>query len=487
MILSLIVFLLLAGIAAWYSESYHPQAPRWVAAISLGLAWLPLLPVLFSLDLNSNQLWLVDEVHQWIPRFNINAHLALDGLSLLLVLLTLAMGLVAVLSAWKEIQKQAGFFYLNILWTLAGVVGVFCALDLFLFFVCWEVMLVPMYLLIALWGYENRQYAALKFFLFTQAGGLLILLSISALVLLNYQQSGQLSFDYMDLLNHSLSSRAAFWIMLGFLIGFAIKLPIIPFHTWLPDAHTQAPTAASVILAAVLLKTGGYGLIRFVIPLFPGAVQTVAPYVMAVAALSVIYGALMAFSQQDLKRVVAYSSVSHMGFVLLGCFALTTQAWQGAVMQMLAHGVSTSALFALVGAIQYRYHTRDLNELGGLWHALPKLSAVGLFFVVASLGMPGLGNFVAEFLVLVGSFRTYPWLTALAASGLILAAVYSLRIAQKTFFGTLKLPAAVDFDRRETAMMLSMALLLIVMGLHPQPLLDLAQQTLDHFSMGVQP
>jgi NADH-quinone oxidoreductase subunit M len=487
MILSLIVFLLLAGIAAWYSESYHPQAPRWVAAISLGLAWLPLLPVLFSLDLNSNQLWLVDEVHQWIPRFNINAHLALDGLSLLLVLLTLAMGLVAVLSAWKEIQKQAGFFYLNILWTLAGVVGVFCALDLFLFFVCWEVMLVPMYLLIALWGYENRQYAALKFFLFTQAGGLLILLSISALVLLNYQQSSQLSFDYMDLLNHSLSSRAAFWIMLGFLIGFAIKLPIIPFHTWLPDAHTQAPTAASVILAAVLLKTGGYGLIRFVIPLFPGAVQTVAPYVMAVAALSVIYGALMAFSQQDLKRVVAYSSVSHMGFVLLGCFALTTQAWQGAVMQMLAHGVSTSALFALVGAIQYRYHTRDLNELGGLWQALPKLSAVGLFFVVASLGMPGLGNFVAEFLVLVGSFRTYPWLTALAASGLILAAVYSLMIAQKTFFGTLKLPAAVDFDRRETAMMLSMALLLIVMGLHPQPLLDLAQQTLDHFSMGVQP
>ncbi len=487
MILSLIVFLLLAGIAAWYSESYHPQAPRWIAAISLGLAWLPLLPVLISLDLNSNQLWLVDEVYEWIPRFNINAHFALDGLSLLLVLLTLAMGLVAVLSAWKEIQKQTGFFYLNILWTLAGVVGVFCALDLFLFFVCWEVMLVPMYLLIALWGYENRQYAALKFFLFTQAGGLLILLSISALVLLNYQQSGQLRFDYMDLLNHSLSSRAAFWIMLGFLIGFAIKLPIIPFHTWLPDAHTQAPTAASVILAAVLLKTGGYGLIRFVIPLFPGAVQTVAPYVMTVAALSIIYGALMAFSQQDLKRVVAYSSVSHMGFVLLGCFALTTQAWQGAVMQMLAHGVSTSALFALVGAIQYRYHTRDLNELGGLWQALPKLSAVGLFFVVASLGMPGLGNFVAEFLVLVGSFRSYPWLTALAASGLILAAVYSLMIAQKTFFGTLKLPAAVDFDRRETAMMLSMALLLIVMGLHPQPLLDLAQQTLDNFSMGVQP
>ena len=392
------------------------------------------------------------------------------------------MGLIAVLSAWKEIQKQPGFFYFNILWTLAGVVGVFCALDLFLFFVFWEVMLVPMYLLIAIWGYENRQYAALKFFLFTQAGGLLILLSISGLVLLHYQQSGVLSFDYMDLLNHSLSKKAAFWVMLGFVIGFAIKLPVIPFHNWLPDAHTQAPTAASVILAAVLLKTGGYGLIRFVIPMFPDGVQTLAPYAMAVAAASVIYGAIMAFSQQDLKRVVAYSSVSHMGFVLLGCFALTTQAWQGAVMQMLAHGVSTSALFALVGAIQYRYHTRDLNELGGLWQTLPKLSAIGLFFVVASLGMPGLGNFVAEFLVLVGSFQTYPWLTALAASGLILAAVYSLMIAQRTFFGSLKLGTAADFDSRETAMMLSMAFLLILMGLHPQPLLDIAEQTLVHTS-----
>jgi len=488
-LLGLILLLLLAGIAAWLSEAVHAQAPKWIAAISLCLAWIPFIPVMLSQehDQQNHAQWLLDERHAWIPRFHISAHLAVDGLSLLLVLLTLAMGLVAVLSAWKEIQKQPGFFYFNILWTLAGVIGVFCALDLFLFFVCWEVMLVPMYLLIAIWGYENRRYAALKFFLFTQGGGLLILISIIALVLLHYQDSGQLSFDYLDLLNHHLSERITFWIMLGFLIGFAVKLPSLPFHNWLPDAHTQAPTAASVILAAVLLKTGGYGFLRFVIPLFPEAVQTIAPYVMSIAALSVIYGALMAFSQQDLKRVVAYSSVSHMGFVLLGCFALTAQAWQGAVMQMLAHGISTSALFALVGAIQFRYHTRDLNQLGGLWQALPKLSAVGLFFVIASLGMPGLGNFVAEFLVLAGSFRTAPWLTALAASGLILAAIYALMIAQKTLFGALRLPVATDFDRRETAMMLSMVLLLIVMGLHPQPLLNLAQQTLDHFPMGVHP
>ena len=485
MLTSLIFFLTLAGIVAWLSEKINPQAPKWIAAVAMLIAWIPLLPLIGELNGATNQGWMVDEIYSWIPRFHINFHLALDGLSLLLIILTLATGLVSVLCAWKEIQVRTGFFYLNLLWTLAGVIGVFTALDLFLFFVFWEVMLVPMYMLIAIWGYENRHYSALKFFIFTQAGGLLMLLSIAALVLLNYHQSGQLSFDYLDLLKHHISPRAAFWIMLGFLIGFAIKLPVLPLHNWLPDAHTQAPTAASVILAAVLLKTGGYGILRFVLPLFPEAAHEVAPYAIAVATITIIYGALMAFSQQDLKRLVAYSSVSHMGFVLLACFALTAQAWQGAVMQMLAHGISTSALFALVGAIQYRYHTRDLAQLGGLWQTVPKLSAVGLFFVAASLGMPGLGNFVAEFLILVGSFKHYPLYTAFAASGLILGAIYSLAIAQKTFFGPLKLSQTFDFDTRETAMMLGMAFVLIAMGLHPQPIIDLAQQTLNQFPLPV--
>jgi len=478
---SLILILLATGLLAWLSESFSKSAPKWISAIGLVVAWLPLHPLLSGSDLGSHQGWLVDEIYPWIPRFNINIHLAIDGLSLLLVILTLSMGLIAVMAAWKEVKYRKGFFYLNLLWSIAGVIGVFCALDLFLLFVLWEVMLVPMYLLIAIWGYENRRYAAMKFFLFTQAGGLLMLLSIVALVLLHSQQSGQLSFDYIDLIKHQLSDTASFWVMLGFFIAFAIKLPIVPLHNWLPDAHTQAPTAVSVILAAVLLKTGGYGIIRFVLPMFPDASLEIAPYVLSIAGVSIIYGALMAFSQQDLKRLVAYSSVSHMGFVLLGCYAFNSQAWQGAVFQMLAHGVSTSALFALVGAIQFRYHTRDLNKLGGLWQTIPRLSAVGFFFVVASLGMPGLGNFVAEFLVLVGSFAKYPIYTIIAASGLILAAVYSLTIAQKTFFGPLKLEHVVDLDRREVVMMLSMVLLLFYMGLHPQPLLDLAQQTLDRF------
>jgi len=484
MLTELISILLIGAVLAWVGESLQFQLPKWIALATLLSAFYPLRQLLVELDTGSMQVWLVNESIEWIPRFNIRFHLALDGLSLLLVLLTLLMGLIAVLAAWKEISYKPGFFYFNLLCSLAGVIGVFCALDLFLFFVFWEVMLVPMYLLIAVWGYENRRYAAMKFFLFTQAGGLIMLLSICALVLLHYQNSGEITFNYFTLMQHQLTEPAAFWVMLGFFIAFVIKLPIVPFHNWLPDAHTEAPTAVSVILAAVLLKTGGYGLLRFVLPMFPDASVEIAPVVMAIAAISIIYGALMAFSQQDLKRLVAYSSVSHMGFVLLGCYAFTAQAWQGAVLQMLAHGVSTAALFALVGAIQYRYHTRDLAQLGGLWQSIPKLSGMLLFFVVASLGMPGLGNFVAEFLVLVGSFSNYPKVTIMAATGLILAAVYSLKIAHQTLFGTLKLKSSIDLDRREVLMMLSMVLLLLWLGLHPQPIIDLAQQSINQLSTG---
>jgi len=484
MLTELIAILLVGALLAWVSELISPHLAKWVALLSLLVALVPLRSLVILANHSGPQNWIVNESTVWISRFNISFHLALDGLSLLLVLLTFFMGFIALLSAWKEITYRCGFFYFNLLCSLAGVVGVFCALDLMLFFVFWEVMLVPMYLLIAIWGYENRRYAALKFFLFTQAGGLVMLLSICALVLLHYQSSGQISFDYQDLIHHQLSDTAAFWVMLGFFIAFVIKLPIVPFHTWLADAHTQAPTAVSVILAAVLLKTGGYGLLRFALPMFPAASIEIAPYVMVIAVISIIYGAIMAFAQQDLKRLVAYSSVSHMGFVLLGCYALTLQAWQGAILQMLAHGVSTAALFALVGAIQYRYHSRDLAALGGLWQVIPKLSAMLLFFVIASLGMPGLGNFVAEFLVLVGSFKTDPKITIAAASGLILAAIYSLRIAQQTLFGPLKLGKSFDLDGREISMMLSMVLLLLWMGLHPQPLLDIALQSVSQLPIG---
>jgi NADH-quinone oxidoreductase subunit M len=372
------------------------------------------------------------------------------------------------------------------------------AMDLFLFFVFWEVMLVPMYLLIAIWGYENRQYAAFKFFLFTQAGGLLMLLSLAGLVILHYQQTHILSFDYTVLVQNPITGDLAYWIAVGFTVAFIVKLPALPFHSWLPDAHTQAPTAASVILAAVLLKTGGYGLIRFVLPLFPDAAKAIAPLMMTIAGVGVVYGAMMAFMQKDLKRLIAYSSVSHMGFVLLGCFAMNIYALQGAVMQMLAHGISTSALFVLVGMIQYRFKTRDLDKLGGLWQQVPRLSAIGLFFGVASLGMPGLGNFVAEFLVLVGSFEKYPLHTVVAASGLILGAIYSLIIIYKTFFGpkgdavqgvevkgsevnSSEVKGATevaDTSTREATTLLVMVAILVYMGVHPQPFMDMVQSNL---------
>jgi len=476
----LIIIPLLGGVFSCYSERFSSDLPKKIALATLLIWWLPIIPLLNNMAFDVNALqtsqWLVNQSSNWIPIFNIRAHLALDGLSFLLIILTLLMGLVALSSAWHEITKRTGFFYLNLLWTLAGVIGVFLAIDLFLFFVFWEVMLVPMYFLISIWGHENRQYAALKFFIFTQAGGLLMLLSMCALIGLHYQQTGILTFNYIKLIQNPISGDLTFWIALGFTIAFLVKLPALPFHSWLPDAHTQAPTAASVILAAVLLKTGGYGIIRFVLPLFPQASIELAPFMMIIGAVGIIYGAMMAFVQTDLKRLVAYSSVSHMGFVLLGCFAFNIYALQGAIMQMLAHGISTSALFVLVGMIQHRYHTRDLNQLGGLWINLPKLSAFGLFFGIASLGMPGLGNFVAEFLILVGSFEQYPTITVIAASGLILAAVYSLLLIYKTFFGQIKRPydsKISDTNTKEWITLISMCFILIYLGLHPQPIFDL--------------
>jgi NADH-quinone oxidoreductase subunit M len=294
-------------------------------------------------------------------------------------------------------------------------------------------------------------------------------------------RTGQLSFSYFDLLGLNLDPRLGWWTMLGFFLAFTVKLPAFPFHTWLPDAHTQAPTAGSVLLAGILLKTGAYGLLRFCIPLFPDASLEFAPVAMGLGTAGVIYGAVLAFAQTDFKRLVAYSSVSHMGFVLLGLYAWNQLALQGAVMQMVAHGVSTAALFMLAGALQHRLHTRDMKRMGGLWHQAPRMGACAMFFAVASLGLPGLGNFVAEFLVLLGLFAVQPWLTAIAALGLITAAVYSLWMMQQAFQGTPDEQRAMpDFDRREMVTMAAMMIALLWLGLYPQPVLDLAQPVLEH-------
>jgi len=489
----LIGLLLCGGLLAWLAERIDVDLPRWVTLATIIIALLYLVSIVAALPREQFELvpdprdgasWLLHLKLQWLPRFGIAFELAMDGLSLLLVVLTLLLGLVAVSSSWSEINFKPGLFQANLLWTLAGVCGVFLAVDLFLFFLFWEVMLIPMYLLIAIWGHEKKDYAAMKFFIFTQASGLLMLLAIVVLAWQGLASSGQLSFSYFDLLGLDLDPRLGWWAMLGFFLAFTVKLPAFPFHTWLPDAHTQAPTAGSVLLAGILLKTGAYGLLRFCIPLFPEASAQFAPIAMALGAAGVIYGAILAFAQTDFKRLVAYSSVSHMGFVLLGLYAWNSLALQGAVMQMVAHGVSTAALFMLAGALQQRLHTRDMGRMGGLWQQVPRMGACALFFAVASLGLPGLGNFVAEFLVLLGLFAVQPWLTAVAALGLITAAVYALWMMQQAFQG--KPDDALqmdDFNRREMLAMSGMIIALVWLGLYPQPVLDLAQPVLDSLQL----
>ena len=485
----LLLILLAGGLIAWQSERLNTDLPRWISLGTILLALLYLLGVVSGLDPESftvvpnpgdGSSWLIHSKQEWIPRFGIGFELAMDGLSLLLVVLTLLLGFIAVASSWVEIDFKPGLFQANILWTLVGVTGVFLAMDLFLFFLFWEIMLIPMYLLIAIWGHENKAYAAMKFFIFTQVSGLLMLLSIMVLAWQGNVATGSYSFSYFDLLPLQLDGRLGFFVMLGFFLAFTVKLPAFPFHTWLPDAHTQAPTAGSVLLAGILLKTGAYGLLRFTIPLFPEASMAFAPIAMGLGAAGVIYGAVLAFAQSDFKRLVAYSSVSHMGFVLLGLYAWNSLALQGAVMQMVAHGVSTAALFMLAGALQHRLHTRDMHQMGGLWHNMPRMGACALFFAIASLGLPGLGNFVAEFLILLGLFAVNPWMTVIAALGLITAAIYSLWMMQLTFQGEPDPSRQLeDFGRREMFTMAGMVLALVWLGLYPQPVLDLAQPVLD--------
>lgn len=479
----LILIPFIGGLLCWQGERFGLGVPRWIALLSMllvfGLSCMLWLQGDYTLaGAAHHATWQEEFRADWIPRFGISFHLGLDGLSLLMVMLTGLLGMMAVACSWREIQRHVGFFMLNLLWNLGGVIGVFLALDMFLFFFFWEMMLVPMYFLIALWGHnapggKGRIYAANKFFIFTQASGLLLLLAILALVLVNNHQTGVVSFDYEVLLGTQMPLALEFVIMLGFFLAFAVKMPIVGVHSWLPDAHSQAPTAGSVDLAGVLLKTAAYGLLRFGLPLFPNASQVFAPVAITLGVIGIFYGAILACAQTDIKRLIAYTSISHMGFVVVGIYAGSELALQGVVMQMLAHGISAGALFILCGEIYERLHTRDIREMGGLWTRLALLPPIALFFMAASLGLPGLGNFVGEFMILMGSFPVFPILTILAAGGLILAAVYSLLLMQRAFYGPAKSSERMqDLSRRELAVMLSLMGILLFLGLYPQPVLN---------------
>lgn len=481
-LLWMIIILMAGGLLAWFSKKWHPELPRWIALFAVLADFI--LAVYLWLSLPAATLgaspWLLQLEVPWIPQWGVNFILALDGLSLLMLLLTFFLGILSVLVSWREIRTKSGFFHFNLLWVLAGITGVFLTMDLFLFYFFWEVMLIPMYFLIGIWGHANRTYAAFKFFLFTQASGLLMLLAILGLYFIHGSQTGNYTFNYFELLGTAFTPEAARLLMFGFLAAFLVKLPVVPFHSWLPDAHSEAPTAGSVILAGLLLKTGAYGLLRFVLPLFPTAAVEFAPWAMLLGAVGIIYGAILAFSQTDLKRLAAYTSVSHMGFVILGVFAFNEWALQGVVMQMIAHGLSTGALFIVAGFLYERLHTRDMEQMGGFWAKAPKLGVFALIFVMASLGLPGLGNFIAEFLTLVGSWQANNWLTVVATIGIVLATAYSLRIMQKVFYE----PAPSDhhlpdLSAREMLIAVPMIVLILWLGLYPQPVLDTAQPSIN--------
>ncbi len=467
-VLVLVAFLAAAGLLAWITGG---RVARAIAAVALGLA-LAFGAVVLAIAAPDSAWRSFDE--PWIPSLGIRLQFGVDGLSGILILLALVVGLLAVLVSWSEIRHRRGFFDFNLLVSLAGVVGVFGALDLVLFYVFWELMLVPMVLLIAVWGHEDRLRAALKFFVFTHAGSLFLLAAILALGAFYRAETGAWSFQLADLAGAAPTGYPGLVIMLGFFIGFAVKIPAVPFHTWLPDAHTQAPTAGSVVLAGLLLKAGAYGLIRFALPLFPEASIALAPIAMTLGVVGILYGAVLAFSQPDFKRLVAYTSISHMGFALLGIYAMTELALIGAVLLLVAHAFSTGGLFVVAGALEARLETRQLRRMGGLWASAPRLGAAALILVMASLGLPGLANFAAEFSIFFGAFGPAPWFVAAAAIGLILSALYGLRLLQGVFFGPPRWEGIADLSPREAAVLGVATVVLVVLGLYPIPVIDAA-------------
>jgi NADH-quinone oxidoreductase subunit M len=448
---------------------------RIAALIVTIAAFLVSLGVLFNFDADVSGFQLGTRA-EWIPEWGIGYITGIDGASLWLFLLTTFLMPLGVLASWS-IDRRIKSYFVFLLALETGMLGVFSSLDLFLFYLFWEVSLVPMYFLIGMWGYGRRIYAAMKFFLFTLAGSLLMLVSI---LFVYFSAQGDPTFDYQALLGTPFSIGTQRLLFLGFFASFAVKIPLVPLHTWLPDAHTEAPTAGSVMLAAVLLKMGAYGLIRFGIPFFPDAARELVPLIMGLAIAGILYGALVAAMQRDLKRLVAYSSVAHLGFVVLGLFVGTVEGMSGGILQMVNHGLSTGALFMLVGALYDRRHTRLIADYGGLAATVPWLAGVFLFVALSSLGLPGLNGFVGEFLVLLGTFLSYRWWVVPAAFGILLAAVYLLWAYQRVFHGEPAHPenrSLPDLSWREAAMVAPIVVLIAFIGVYPKPFLDRIEPT----------
>lgn len=467
--LSLLIFLPLAGAFIVLILPRREEAS--IKGLALGTTLLTLLVNFWAWPhfSGAGPDFELTETVKWIAAFNIHYRLGVDGVSFLLILLTNVLMPLCVLCSWREIQKRLKEFMFLMLILQTGMVGTFAALDMFLFYVFWELMLIPMYFLIGVWGSGNRVMAAFKFVLYTMVGSLLML----AAILYGYFKSGK-SFYLVDWLQTAFQFREQVWLFAAFALAFAIKVPLFPFHTWLPDAHTEAPTAGSVLLAGVLLKMGTYGFYRFAMPLFPQSVEYFSPVILTAAVIGIVYGSLVAMVQKDVKRLVAYSSVAHLGFVILGLFALNQNGAEGAVLQMLNHGLSTGALFLLVGMIYERRHTRMIADYGGIAKIVPTYSFFFLFVTLSSVGLPGLNNFVGEFLSLLGAFQTQPWFAGIAVLGVVLSVIYMLWMVERVFFGEIKNEenrSLKDLGWRETAILVPLCALMIWIGVYPKPLL----------------
>jgi NADH-quinone oxidoreductase subunit M len=482
-ILSVVTFLPLAGVLLLLGVSRERVAT--IKHLAFGVSLVTFLVSLllyghFQLNVPGMQF---EERAAWVPSLGIQYYVGLDGISLLLVLLTTFLSAIAILSSYAAITTAVKEYMICMLLLETGMLGVFVALDLVLFYIFWEGMLIPMYFLIGVWGGPRRIYATIKFFLYTMAGGVLMLVGIISLYYLNGARAGgEYTFDLLKLYGLELPLPTQLWLFLAFAVAFAIKVPMFPFHTWLPDAHVEAPTAGSVILAGVLLKMGTYGFLRFALPLFPEATRALAPLFAWLAVLGIIYGALVSMVQPDLKKLVAYSSVSHLGFVMLGTFALTLQSMTGGLIQMVNHGLSTGALFLLVGMIYERRHTRMIADFGGLARIIPVFTACFLIVTLSSVGLPGLNGFVGEFLVLAGTFRVDVPLAVAASLGVILAAVYMLWMFQRVMFGKVtheENTRLLDLSPRELATLIPVIVLIVWIGVYPKPFLQPTEASLN--------
>jgi len=474
-LLSLILFTPLVGAAVLLLlPKAAESAIRWVANLFAVGGFLVSVPLWFRLDQSTASYQFVERL-RWIPSIGAEYLLGVDGLSALLVLLTTLMGAIAVFSSWTAITERVKEYYVFLLLLQTGMLGAFLALDFLLFFLFWEVMLVPMYFLIGIWGSDNRLYSAIKFFLYTLAGSVVMLLGILALYFAFHEATGVYTFDIIRYQQFGFAPGLQWWVFLAFFIGFAIKVPMVPFHTWLPDAHTDAPTAGSVILAAVLLKMGTYGFLRFSLPMLPSATRVFLPLIVTLSLVGVIYGALVALAQKDWKRLVAYSSVSHMAMVMLGMFALNPVGVTGSIIQQINHGISTGALFLLVGVVYERRHSRVIADYGGLSKVMPVYAAIFLFMTMSSIGLPALNGFIGELLILQGVFAVNKVWAGVAAAGIVLGAAYMLWLYQRTMFGRIEHPkneALADVGLREFVTFVPLIILALWIGLYPAPFIN---------------